>query len=230
MIAATSVEVDQTQLAMRISARNIAFGAVKLLSSEPPTLDIPFIETIAIPPMDFEGYSRFIVAELYRYVDTSHCLVVQADGFVLNAHLWRDVFLDYDYIGAPWPESMPLQSGSGTFFLGKNRVGNGGFSLRSRKLLNLTSQMKFDALDLPVKSEDLLICHYGYDALTAKGVRFAPPEIAAGFSIESRQNLYGQTIKTVFGFHGKHWRDAILRSVDRNLLMNALTKSELPPS
>ena len=33
LLAATSIEIDMTQLALRISLRNIEFGAVKLLSS-----------------------------------------------------------------------------------------------------------------------------------------------------------------------------------------------------
>ena len=36
------------------------------------------------------------------------------------------------------------------------------------------------------------------------GIRFAPPKLAAQFSIESLDNLYGQDINSVFGFHGKH--------------------------
>ena len=36
LLAATSIDIDQTQLAMRISLQNISFGAAKLLSSSPP--------------------------------------------------------------------------------------------------------------------------------------------------------------------------------------------------
>ena len=36
LLAATSIDIDQTQLAMRISLQNILFGAAKLLSSSPP--------------------------------------------------------------------------------------------------------------------------------------------------------------------------------------------------
>ena len=63
--------------------------------------------------MDLEGYSEFVIRELHKYVDTSHCLLVQWDGYVLNPKSWLPQFLDYDYIGAPW---------------NGNVVGNGGFS------------------------------------------------------------------------------------------------------
>ena len=36
LLAATSVEIDQTQLAMKISSQNIKFGAIKLLSPFAP--------------------------------------------------------------------------------------------------------------------------------------------------------------------------------------------------
>ena len=69
-------------------------------------------------------YSFFVLKALHEYVETQHCLLVQWDGFVTNANAWRPDFLAFDYIGAPWPQ----------FSDGRN-VGNGGFSLRSRKLL-----------------------------------------------------------------------------------------------
>ena len=36
LIAATSVEIEQHQIALKISSQNIGFGAVKLLSSLSP--------------------------------------------------------------------------------------------------------------------------------------------------------------------------------------------------
>ena len=43
---------------------------------------------------------------------------------MLDGAAWRPEFLDYDYIGAVWPH-----------VLDKYNVGNGGFSLRSKALL-----------------------------------------------------------------------------------------------
>jgi Protein of unknown function (DUF5672)/SEC-C motif len=218
LLTATSVNIDQTNAALLHCIQEIDFGAVKMLSSELPTVTDPRVEYIRIPPIDFLGYSRLIVGELNAYVQTSHCLVAQADGFVLDAALWRPQFLEYDYIGAPWPEYVALAGpGNRHLRLDKNSVGNGGFSLRSKKLLEITSRLRFDDLDFPIKSEDLLICHYLFDEMRAAGIRFAPPEIAALFSIESPRGLYGQSLDTVFGFHGKYW----LARVDRKTaLMN----------
>src|SRR5690606_38567414 len=47
-----------------------------------------------------EEYSEFIITQLWRYVTTSHVLIIQHDGYVLDGSIWSDAFLEYDYIGA----------------------------------------------------------------------------------------------------------------------------------
>ena len=93
----------------------------------------------------------------------------------------------------------------------KNPVGNGGFSLRSRKLVTTTSKINYDSLNFPLMSEDIIICHYLYQEMIDKGIRFAPAELAAKFSMENINNLYGQNLDSVFGFHGKHLRNHFLK-------------------
>ncbi|MFZ4461712.1 MAG: DUF5672 family protein [Patescibacteria group bacterium] len=71
-----------------------------------------------------EEYSRFMVKDLSTYIDTEHVLIVRHDGFILNPVARTDDFLQYDYISAPcWYDD-------------ENNLGNGGFSLRSKKLLD----------------------------------------------------------------------------------------------
>ena len=212
LIAVSSVEIPGTELALRISSHDIEFGAIKFLSSEDWAPSDPKIQMIKIPPLDFLGYSRFILRDLVRYVDTPFCLVVQADGFVLNASSWRNEFLNYDYIGAPWPLDLRIQPGDIPLNLTKNSVGNGGFSLRSRSLLIETSKIDFDSLTTPSKSEDLIICHFLYEQMLANGIKFPPPNLAAAFSVESQTASYGYNPKTSFGFHGKALRDIIFAS------------------
>lgn len=203
LLAATAVGIDDAVEALQASMRHIRFAAVKLLAPAGPSHLPKGIELTRIPPMDFLGYSRFILGELHRHFDTSHCLVVQADGFVVDAGKWRDEFLDCDYIGAPWANHVLVQPGNWKLLLDRNRVGNGGFSLRSRKLMQIAAGIDFDRLDFPLRSEDLVLCHYLHGQMCAQGVSFAPAELAARFSMESTQQLYGQTLDTVFGFHGK---------------------------
>jgi hypothetical protein len=82
----------------------------------------------------------------------------------------------------------------------------------SKKLLEVTSRLRFDHLHFPLRSEDLLVCHYLYDGMRAAGIRFVSQEIAARVSIEDEAALYGQSLDTVFGFHGKHWLARVNRA------------------
>ncbi len=218
LLAATSVEINETQLSLRISAQNIKFGNIKFLSSSEPKKKYPDIQYITIPHMKISDYSRLIIKDLHKYFETSHCLVIQSDSFVVNSELWKNDFLKYDYIGAPWPNEIKINSNL-VLDMKKNPVGNGGFSLRSRKLAKVTSEINFDTLNFPIKSEDLVICHYMYEKMIDKGIIFAPPETAAKFSIENINKLYGQDVNSVFGFHGKHLREFFLKQyVQRSLI------------
>ena len=157
--------------------------------------------------MNFSDYNRLIIEDLHKYFNTSHCLIVQADSFVVNYERWTEEFLKFDYIGAPWPDKVMIRPINRFLYLNNNRVGNGGFSLRSRKLVEVTSRINFNSLKFSIKSEDLIICHYLYRKMIKNGIRFAPPKLAAQFSIESPGNLYRQDVNSVFGFHGKHLRN-----------------------
>ena len=211
LLAATSSEIDEAQVSMRISLHNIEFKAAKLLCSTAPKKKYPDIEYISIPPMNkVDDYNRMIFQDLHKYFETSHCLIVQADSFVVNSDLWKDEFLKYDYIGGPWPNKIQVDPNL-VLHLEKNPVGNGGFSLRSRKLVNTTAKINFDTLNFPMKAEDVVICYFLYQEMINNGIRFAPPKLAAQFSMENTDHLYGQDVNSVFGFHGKHLRDYFMK-------------------
>lgn len=206
LIAVTSVEIERAANALLVSSESCTFGAIKLLSPTRPNILHRTIEHVSIPPIDFTGYSKFMIEELYKFVDTDFCLVIQADGFVTNPSLWTNEFLDYDYIGAPWPDAVQVHNGSiNQINFDRNRVGNGGFSLRSKKLLKVCSQVKFDALKFPIKSEDLIICHFLFEDMSKAGIKFAPVQLASRFSLESPKDRHVNSLASSFGFHGKHW-------------------------
>ena len=161
----------------------IDFGDVKLLSSIPIQTpywkEIPVIESI-------EKYSEFVLNKLTNYVDTDYVLLIQYDGFVLNPMAWSDDFLKYDYIGAPW------------WFHEGNNIGNGGFNLRSKKFLNLTSQLDQIKITEP---EDVFVCRTHFHHLVNHGIKFAPYHIANKFSLEGRMETFDKW-EYSFGFHG----------------------------
>lgn len=148
----------------------------------PTRHDLPdYITQVAIAPItSVEAYSDFMLRELGRHFRGAHVLVVQWDSFILHAEQWDARFLDYDYIGAPW-EHRPVA------------VGNGGFSLRSRRLVDALASMPFKQ----VHPEDHVICELRRDELEARGIRFAPPKLAGRFAFEARP----QAVPS-FGFHG----------------------------
>lgn len=174
------VETRRPALALQAMARcmqSIDFADAVLLGS---ASDDSRVRGVPIPPFaGIDGYSRFMVRELHAHVATSHVLVVQWDGFVLDARRWEPGFLAWDYIGAPWPDG---------------RVGNGGFSLRSRRLL-----AALRALDIDVcHPEDACICVHHRGVLERDhGIRFAPREVAGRFAFER----VAPTAPT-FGVHG----------------------------
>jgi hypothetical protein len=116
---------------------------------------------------------------------------VQWDGYVLCADAWNPAFRDYDYIGARWP-----------FVSDHMTVGNGGFSLRSRRFLTALMDSRFPAD--PSHNADWLTCRIYRPVLEAEyGIRYAPGKIADQFSHE----LAAPSGPT-FGFHGlgNMWR------------------------
>ncbi|NLS29231.1 hypothetical protein S2M10_42520 [Sphingomonas sp. S2M10] len=183
LCAVTSVNVAATLAAVECCISQIQFGAVVILTDADLSPPDPEIRVVAIPRIcSAEDYSTFMIKSLHAYVETSHCLVVQWDGHVLSAGRWRPEFLDYDYIGARWPQ-----------FRDGADVGNGGFSLRSRRLLDACATG-----DLPyAHPEDLAICRAYRPQLEEQGLRFAPPDVADRFSTE-RAGL----LRDSFGYHG----------------------------
>lgn len=205
LIAVTSVNIDDTQFALQHSMQGIEFGAVKLLCPQFPREPDPRILFQRIPAIDLQGYNWIMLRLLHRQFQTSHCLIIQADGFVLDPSRWEPGFLDYDYIGAPWqPQIEVYQNPPWTLDLAKNRVGNGGFTLRSKRLLEALAEVPVEEIRFPVMSEDIVICHYLYDRMVAAGMRYAPLDMAARFAVEAEGSVPGQSIESVFGFHGKH--------------------------
>lgn len=145
----------------------------------------PTIEWVEIEPLQsISDYNTLMLKGVAKHIKSSHALIVQWDGFVSNPELWNEEFLEWDYIGAPWPHRDP-----------KSSVGNGGFSLRSRKLLEALTQIETDGS----QPEDHEICINKRSILERDfDIRFAPPEIAKTFAIE-----YGSYTPS-FGFHGMH--------------------------
>lgn len=129
-----------------------------------------------------------------QFVDADHALYIQYDGFAVNADAWDDSFLEFDYIGAPWHDGV---------------VGNGGFSLRSRKLHEALAKMYVPDYLMNNYAEDSLICRMFRKGLEAEvGMKFAPQHVAYRFAVEhTPEEHYKHWIGKSFGFH-ERWHCA----------------------
>jgi len=91
-----------------------------------------------------DEYSDFMLT-INKYVDSDYVLIVQNDGFVVNHNCWSDIFFKYDYIGAAWSNEVSwIEKQTAKKYMTENfnRVGNGGFSLRSKRFLKYSSKFK----------------------------------------------------------------------------------------
>jgi len=204
MVSVNCVNPQDAAAAIKYSSIGIKFARAVLFTDS--DVVYPEIETIKIQKLkSVDEYNDFILKLAY-YIKTDYCLIVQDDGFVLNPHLWNPEFLNYDYIGAPWPDSYKwkeLQTGKKYMTPGWNRVGNGGFSLRSRKFLVASSYYT----TCEGYGEDFFLCVIKEQIMkNLHGVKFAPLELAKTFSYENNIDNWPVPVeldpKSTFGFHG----------------------------
>ncbi len=132
LCAASSVNVRASIEALLACSNQISFAECLLFTDSQQPAPAP-IRVIPIESLSTaEAYSNFLLHKLVGHIRAPHCLVVQWDGFVIKPTRWDPRFLDFDYIGAPWPQ-----------FHDGHEVGNGGFSLRSRRLLEACVDPEF---------------------------------------------------------------------------------------
>lgn len=182
LCAVSSSNIEATVQALKASMAQVEFAQVLLFTHR----DVGTggnIRTIGIEEItSSQGYSDFLLNRLVDHVTTDHCLIVQWDGHVIDAGRWREAFLEYDYVGASWPQ-----------FSDDRKVGNGGFSLRSRRLMEACRHPDFKTHH----PEDVAICRTNAELLQGIGMTFAPVAIADAFSAERA----GDPTRS-FGYHG----------------------------
>ena len=168
--------------ALRLSMAEIRFARALLLTGQ--ALEAPGIEPRVIEPFASRAeYSAFVLKTLVRHIDTPFVLLIQWDGYVINPEAWREEFLACDYIGAKWFWQQDAM-----------RVGNGGFSLRSRKLLVALQDPRIE----PDGNEDETIGRKYRPLLEREhGIVFASEALADAFAFEA-----AYPIGRPFGFHG----------------------------
>lgn len=223
-VAVSGIDPEGAMEALEISLDGIDFYEAVLISHHtPPNLDkkITFKqckpdELKSRDPKNTNDYSKFLLYNLYNYIDSDFALIVHKNAHVLRPEKWSEDFLKYDYIGAPWPKNIHFTKE------GVNvRVGNGGFSLRSKKLLNALNKLNLPFTDdgTGFFHEDGVICNYYRKKLEDYGIKFAPVEVAARFSCEiiNKDSQFDP-----FGFHDNR------RVIPPYFFMKRLLKKLIP--
>jgi hypothetical protein len=185
LIALGSTNVLGMANALERSSRDIKWGAVKLITE--------------VQCNSIDEWNHAIVFELRKFVDTDFCMLVHPDGFVVNADSWRPEFLNYDYIGAPWPlpsDDYSYRTPDGEIV----RVGN-SVSIRSKEMLHLPYQLEvvWRSYFGNTNEDGFLTCH-NRRLFQHYGARYAPIEVAKYFSREM-DIPENADVESPFAFH-----------------------------
>ena len=159
---------SEQQKALDYSSKNIEFGAIKNIIVNTNTID---------------EWNKTVVFDLGDHIDTDFALLIHPDGGIGEPQLWRNEWLNYDFIGAPFP--LPTDNFSYRDINGKiQRVGN-SISLRSKKLLQLPKKIGMEWKSFNgYFNEDGYICINMRHVFEQHGCKFAPFEEALLFGKE----------------------------------------------
>lgn len=202
LIAVTSVRIEDHVKALEYSAKNIKFGAVKIVSNTKPENLPSYITYEHIDKIsNIDEWNYAMIYKLGQYIDTEFAMIVHDDGFIINPQSWRPEFFNYDYIGAPWP--LPYDNYSYRDINGELiRVGN-SVSLRSKKLIDLPNVLNMEWKSFHgLYSEDGFICVNNRHIYKEHGCKFADIDVAKYFSHETP--LPETQGITPFAFHGRN--------------------------
>ena len=158
----------------------------------------PKLINLKVDSKDFtiKEYSTLFYHEnFYKYIPTETFLIFQTDSMILKENKDKiDNFFEYDYVGAPWPETVRL--------LGEMQVGNGGLSLRKKsKMIEL---LKYKSIGIDNSQEKAFGKYIAEDQFfngyLVKNVNIYKPSFikAKEFSVECVYN------ENPFGIH-KIW-------------------------
>lgn len=153
------------------------FGDIKLLTSIPT--DYQF--AVKINPLNsLIAYSVFMLKHAHEYINTTHLITIQRDGWILNPDSFDSSWLDLDFVGG--------------IYMQYDHVGSGGFSLRSKKIMEDVSKTipYWDGTQNEAERIQEKLGYYEDGILTlshfSRGYKIASLEQAANFSQAGNRN------------------------------------------
>ena len=182
-------EHELAELALKDCERKCRFGEVLVFTDRPSIFMRADRRVVTVPDWpNKQGWSRCFWYDVGPQLRTSHALGIQWDSWVVAPDAWQDEFLNYDYVGAPW------------WYNDGMNVGNGGFCLRSTKLLRFVRKHR-DQFPCITDLDDDLYCRKYRPALQGVGFEWAPEPIAQAFAFEC---VRPDKSARHFGFHAAY--------------------------
>jgi len=180
LIVVSGKDLEGHLNAIEKSTQGINFGAVVMVAKQFETID---------------DWNEYIIYHLKDHFNTSHCLLIHADGYVISPEMWKDEWLQYDYAGSPWP--LPIDDFSYRDEEGElQRVGN-SVGLRSKKLCELIATRPWKSYYGNSNEDGFISCH-NRKWLESQGCKFMPFEEALLFG---RETLLPEYTGDTFLFH-----------------------------
>ena len=180
-------QYDMARQALDYSQRLFPLSNRIVFSDSPEGWDAT--KVISIPKLScIEEYNELLLTEAWKHIQTDFVQIIQWDGHVITPNSFQTKFLEFDYIGAVWPHHKT------------RRVGNGGFSLRSKHLMESLESLLPGVPDWQKIPEDELICRILGERLERDhDIRFASTIEANAYSVEWD---FDEFEPEPFGFHG----------------------------
>lgn len=185
-------EPERTLKVMKHCQKHFAFIDSALVCRVVPDHANGSVRLIKTRAEGYQAGQNFEACEMIDHVASDHALFVSHDGFIINPDMWRDEWLDLDFIGAPWPPYVCMDNH-------RYRVGNTGFCLRSRAFMEISATYRnyFNEGDV----SDVWACRSMRRRFEGQGMRYATVEQAAAFSWEIDIPEYPDGRPDAFGFH-----------------------------
>lgn len=154
------------------------------------TMQVPIsFPDIIVKKAQAENQNEEWIKNVPGYIECDHALSIHWDGFIVSPAKWDDEYLNYDWIGAPWPlTNLPNPNW---------RVGSGGFFMFSKRIAQ--AWRSICRLDEPF---DWQVGALYRDKFEAMGMKFAPVELAAKFCKECDLEDMNIPEGESWGFHG----------------------------
>lgn len=180
------------RMAIEDSIRQVDFADVLIFTDRAAQIQIPGATYIAVEDWPEKiGWAQCFWHTIPPYIRTSHILLIQWDSWVIDPDMWQDHFLAHDYIGAPWWYADGLN------------VGNSGFNLRSKRLIDFLSVNRDQYPCNTWCEDDLLSRKYRPRIEATTDMRWANQELALRFAFEC---VRGSPEDHHFGFHAmRNW-------------------------